>query len=572
MLLIAIACYLIAGLWGRAPWKSADLEGLALILTLSETGDLWLLRLAQLIELESGPLVWWVGALSVWIFGPWVGDIAASRIPQGLWLSLLLISIWSSAKALASRHGAQPVELPFGGQPSVSSYSQTLADGAVLLVLASVGLVWHSHETSTALPTLGFQALGLLACVRMLDRPVKGAIGLGLAWAGCLLCAGLPGLMPLALGSAAAFVFVPRLRATGSKALLFSVPIATSIVGLIWAIPLGALHPETSTLWWQNQWQLIALPSWIDWLGWAKDLPWFWWPLWPLAIYGIWRWRHYLAHAHIGLPLVFAVAALASSAVVKHSQEAQALAAIPALALLSSLSLPTLQRSWRVALNGFSISIYTVAAALTWLGWIAITTGWPPRIAANFERQTPGFESAFSWPVFLVALGLTAFWVAVCFWRLRERKPWLLREPAIAAAGLVVSWTLLMMLWLPSLNYARSYEAMALELRAHLPAAPASLTAAPSNTHTCIRAVGLSRSHHAALKVHASLELTAGPQICNWLLLQSTPQEIDRLQQQTLEQMGSTVGSESWTMAWEGQRIADRRERFRLLKREPISP
>ena len=571
---LAITCYLVAGLWARAPWKSADLEGLAIILTLLERGDPWQLQLSTLIEAESGPLAWWFGALCVWLLGPWIGEIGASRVPQLFWLLLLLFSVWQSVRMLSSRRGAQPVELPFGGQPSVERYARTLADASGWLLLASVGLVWHSHETSTALPTLSFQALGLMACSRMLDqqKPVSAALYLGLALAGCLLCAGVPGLVPLLFGIVAAVIFVPRLRAASLFALSVSLPTAALIIGVLWAWPLWQLHPETSAIWWQTQWSLMGWPSWEILGDWGQDLPWFWWPLWPLAGYGLWRWRHYLAHAHVALPVVFVASALLSSALIQSPAEAQALAALPALAVLSSLALPTLQRSWRVAFDGFSISVYSVAIALVWLGWIAIATGWPTRIANNFERQTPGFEYALSWPVLLLALGLTLCWVGLAIWRLRSRHAWLLREPLIAAAGLVIGWTLLMSLWLPSLNYARSYEAMALELRTHLPATLGTPTPGGPTSEACISSAGLSRAHHAALKVHAQLDFAPDFGGCAWILLQSTPNQIDTLQRNSLALLGTGQNQSVWVVRWEGQRVADRRERFRLLQREPIIP
>ena len=44
----------------------------------------------------------------------------------------------------------------------------------------------------------------------------------------------------------------------------------------------------------------------------AKLLVWFTWPVWPLAIWTLWRWRRQLTARHVALPFWFALVPLAA--------------------------------------------------------------------------------------------------------------------------------------------------------------------------------------------------------------------------------------------------------------------
>src|SRR3546814_3152348 len=77
--------------------------------------------------------------------------------------------------------------LPFGGEPTVRDYGRMIADAALLLIVATVGILWRTHETSEVPALIAFQALAFYAAARMLDRPFSGAITLGLALAAAFL-------------------------------------------------------------------------------------------------------------------------------------------------------------------------------------------------------------------------------------------------------------------------------------------------------------------------------------------------------------------------------------------------
>jgi hypothetical protein len=92
-------------------------------------------------------------------------------------------------------------------------------------------------------------------------------------------------------------------------------------------------------------------------------------------------------------------------------------------------------------------------------------TGVPPRIAANLARAAPGFVAHFQILPLLVALLLTVGWVYVVFFT----APAPIRSVLRWAAGIVLLWGTVAMLWMPWVDYQKSYRSVALKLRAGIP-------------------------------------------------------------------------------------------------------
>ena len=162
LILLGLAlAYIIAGLFMRDPWKTDDAVGLATMITaIREGGITWLLpQVGHLAHAEEGPLITWVGAISIWLFGPFIGDITAGRLPNLLWFGVTAMSVWYGTYLLGRRAEAQPLALPFGGEPEPRDYGRMLADAALLLLLATVGILQRTHET-TVVPAI--MALSLI--------------------------------------------------------------------------------------------------------------------------------------------------------------------------------------------------------------------------------------------------------------------------------------------------------------------------------------------------------------------------------------------------------------------------
>ena len=142
--------YGLAGLFQRDPWKTEDAIGFGGMFTAYQ-GNLqdWLVpHLAGREAALGAPLPYWLGGLLMEWFGPLIGLANASRLYSALCFFAAAIAIWYATYLLGRRREVQPMALAVGGQPQSKAYGMTLADGALLIFLACVGLAQRAHETT----------------------------------------------------------------------------------------------------------------------------------------------------------------------------------------------------------------------------------------------------------------------------------------------------------------------------------------------------------------------------------------------------------------------------------------
>lgn len=501
LLVLLCLTYVLAGFVGRDPWKADDVEAFGFMLALQDSAAAdWLqpLWLGQ-PDWDRGPLAYWLGALFMQLgpqaWWPWL-----SRLPFMALLGLTLAATWYAAYSLAREPSAQPVRFAFGGEARPADYARALADGALLALLATLGLARLAHEATPALAQLASASLLFLGLAGLHRRrwPAMAALALGccgLALAGApvpalLLCSG--GLLLQALRSQPGTQ--PRMRDMGMATLALLMAIVLS----------GAL-----SLW---QW-LLVLHDAAGWQSWTRLLLWFTWPCWPLALWTLWRWREQLhrpqAHLHLALPLWFVLVPLAGSAF-SPSGERILLLSLPALAVLAALALPTLRRSMSALIDWFTLLFFSAGALVIWVIWLAMHSGWPAKPAANVAKLAPGFEPQFSWPLTAVATLATLGWLALVRWRVGQHRSALWKSLALPAGGAVLCWLLLMSLWLPLLDFGRSYAPMSERVRELI------------GSGACVQQHGLQPAQAAGLRWHAGLRLVPAGRPstdCPWLLV-----------------------------------------------------
>lgn len=558
LLLIALA-YILAGLFFRDPWKADDVIGLATMLTgLEQGGDAMLLpQVGNLAHAQSGPLTMWMGMLSITLFAPlfaWFvspldAAIVASRLPNLLWFAITAGALWLGVRRLGLQSEAQPMPLPFGGEPNRRDYGRLLADASLLLLIATAGITWRMHETSFVPALIAFQAVAFFACVRMLDCPRSGAVLLGLALGAAFLTRGGIGVLPVAL-AAFTLAFPGAALQHRRKWLALAIAIAAAIA-LAWWIPASQTSP-----YWVQQWKLWHTTS----LGWprlqvlfniVRDLPWFLWPTWPFAILALWQWRGWMRAPHIAIPLRFLLLPLLCMLFLADVFEPEySLLAVPC-AVLAAFALPTLRRGVVNSLDWFAVMCFSLAIATVWLGWIAQQTGWPRQIAHNIARQTTGFEAIVLWPAVAVAALGTLAWILMAYWRLSRRPQVMWRGTFLYAGGAVATWLLLATLWMPSLDYARSYRHVSAQLAAALDA--------HLKPGECVRPYGLGLGQRASFLVFDGITFEFSAD-CPLVLQQSSPR---------IARDGTAGALDRAPVLWEGRRGPDRHELFRLLRVAP---
>ncbi|MBB1597158.1 glycosyltransferase [Achromobacter sp. UMC46] len=540
--------YIVAGLFMRDPWKTDDAVGLATMITaIREGGITWLLpQVGHLAHAEEGPLITWVGAASIWLFGPFVGDITAGRLPNLLWFGITATSVWYGTYLLGRRPEAQPLALPFGGEPAPRDYGRMLADAALLLLLATVGILQRTHETTVVPAIMACQALAFYSLARSVDRPVTGTTTLGIALAASFLTRGWVGAVPIMIG--ALLAFYPRSQLWKCKRWLPWAALVTVALILAWWIPAN----ESSQYWIRNwkTWNLasFAWPSWHDIGRTLRDLPWYLWPTWPLALLAAWRWRAWIYAPHIWLPLMLlACSALVLFGLEEATDSEYVLLAVPC-AVLGAFSLPTLRRGVVNTLDWFAVMCFSLTAATAWLGWVALHFNWPAQISRNIARQTTGYEPVISWTAFTLAVIFTVAWIALVVWRLRVRPQALWRGTVLSAGGLTVTWILLVLLWQPAVDYARSYRTVSGQLAQAL-----EQNARPGE---CVRGLSLGSGQRASFLIFNNLTFTFDAK-CTLILQQTSNQSL---------RDNTAAYSDGADVLWQGGRRADRQEVFRLLR------
>jgi 4-amino-4-deoxy-L-arabinose transferase-like glycosyltransferase len=501
LLLLCIA-YVVPGFVGRDPWKNADVTAFGYMLELAQGRTPWLAPLLGGMPPETeGLLPYWLGAWAMQIAPSWLSAEMAVRIPFAALLALTLIATWYGVYYLARSPGAQPVAFAFGGEAPPLDYARAIADGALLALIACLGLAQLSHETTSYLVQLSCTALLFFAVAAMPHRTVAPAVAL------------VAGLLGLTLAGAPALA---AMLGIGSMALVVLAPGSSTdrrwpwALGLLAVTLLAAWAAWALDLW---RWRIVGgAAGGKEWQSLVRLLIWFGWPAWPLALWTLWRWRKQIVsrqgHRHLLLPLGFTVVSIAATLTTQPADRALLLG-LPALAALAAFALPTLRRSVGALIDWFTLLFFTVSALAIWVIWIAMQTGVPAKPAANVAKLAPGFVPQFSALALVVALAATVGWCGLVWWRAsRDRAP-IWKSLVLPAGGAALGWVLLMTLWLPLLDYARSYTPQVRSVLAAMGPEPG-----------CIQTVGLSRAQVAALQYHGQLSLQrAGLQDeCQWLL------------------------------------------------------
>jgi hypothetical protein len=140
--------------------------------------------------------------------------------------------------------------------------------------------------------------------------------------------------------------------------------------------------------------------------------------------------------------------------------------------------------------------------------------------------------------------------VVLVHWRISRRPSVLWRAVVLSTGGGILSWLLLMTLWLPSLNYAISYASVAAEITQKLPA---------SGQH-CVNA-DVGPDQMASFAYFGQLPFPKFESArCDYLLLQENN---DSNNEQAIHMRNP---DNQWQLIWEGHR-PHRDENFRLYKR-----
>jgi len=542
-LMLLCAAYVLPGFWGRAPWKSHDIESFGYMLQLANpaTGE-WVSWLnPTLLGQQDDSLAllpYWLGAAAIRM-APTGWEHVFARIPFILMLVLTLSATWYAVYALARHPSAQPVAFAFGGEAKPKDYACALADGGLLALMACLGLARLSHETTPALSQLCMTSLLFFGLATLPRHRLSSGIAIALGMLGLTL-SGAPSLA-LCLGIGGSCIRAAAQPDPHQRRLSMLDLGLLALVCLLCITTAGALD-----LW---RWRVIPHEM-IDVHMMGRLLMWFTWPAWPLALWSLWRWRGQLLNGwrypHLGLPLWFSLVTVLTTWLTGLSDRALLLS-LPAVATLAAFALPTLRRSLSAWIDWFTLIFFSFCALIVWGVWISIQTGTPAQPAINVARLVPGFVPTFSPVAMCVALAATLAWAGLVKWRIGRHRTALWKSMVLPASGATLSWLLVMSLWLPLLDFARSYTAIV------------KTVSDVTGPVQCLQYAGISRAQGAAFQYHLKVQLQAAQtprSECRWLI-------IDR---GNLPLMATKLKMLGWTEAAKADGVHNKQEGIVIFK------
>ncbi len=513
--LFVCVIWLLAGTVGHDPWKADD--ALHLGVAFGMAGGDWLVpRIAGDPWLVSPPLYHWVAAISSKLLGGLLPWHDAARLASVMFGAAFL--------AILSRTAYQLLGVK-------------TALAAPLLAIGTLGLLVPLHEAQPAIVTITGFIVSLWGLSIWPQRPVHGGLifgaGIGIGFLG----AGIDSIA-IQLATGLMLALHPAWRTRDPLiAWLAAVSIALMLI-LPWPFLLWQQSPALFDVWWAAEQASLTVRGGfsrdhLELLGWAS------WPVLPLALWNLWLERKHLLKASTVLLLAAALAAILAFFAAPPRATALMPALVP-LTLLAAAGAGRLRRGAANAFDWFGMMTFTLVAALIWLGGIAMLTGEPARVAKNFSKPAPGFVADASAIAIVLALAVSVGWIVVML--RTPNSPW--RAAARWSVGLTTIWVLLVALWLPWIDYGKSYRSVSADFHQALGSHPG-----------CIARRGLGLAQRASLDYFNGIRTVSDGHAknCRYLIMQATASAERDLP--------------DWTLIRETSRPGDKGERLRLYRR-----
>lgn len=521
LLIVLCAIWLLFGLIGHSPWKPFESQSISAIKHILDGGS-WLVPMAvSHTQLENPPLYYWVAAAFSAVLSPVLSTHDAARLSSGVWMLITLLMVGMTGREL---------------------WDKGIGRQTTFVFIGCLGLVINAHTMMPAVSALTGLATAFYALALAKRRPYRAAILLGLGLGVSFLSTGLlPALIILST-----CVLLPIFFAYWRSRFFWVVSLIALLVAspflLLWPLLCWLYAPQLLTEWWISS--LAQLNQGLH-LYFLKTLLWYAWPALPLALWGAWRFRAQLLHKpRFQLTIVFFIVAVAWIGLGAERKEVFALPLLIPLTAMAGGSIETLKRGAAGALNWFGLILFGLLSSLTWLGWIAMMTGNPSKIKERLVYLSGLTHLNFSVFAVTIASAVTLIWLFAIFRSQHSNRS----SATNWAIGMTCIWTLLMTLWLPMLEAARGYQAVFTDLKKALPA-----------HYACVNSQQLGEAQRDLLDYFANVKthtLETGQQLnCDLYLIQDN------------RSRNKINPGQDWQLIWEGRRISERGEHFRLFQR-----
>ncbi|NUE67577.1 glycosyltransferase family 39 protein [Snodgrassella sp. ESL0253] len=387
------------------------------------------------INWEASPLYIWLAALCQHLFSPKQMDAyEATRLTNVILIVCTFACIGGSARQLLGR-----------------GYGRI----AVLILLGCTGILIPAHFINDSIILCLGAAMCWYGFSLANQRIMMASMMLGGGWTVLSLTGSL--LWPLLLILVAfSLLLYPQWRHRRYLLVLLISLLCALPLMLIWPLALYQTAANIFNLWWQYH-ALAPFGGFRHFeihfsLGYyLKNLLWFAFPAWPLAIWTASRGK--LKNQCWGiLAIVWLGLSLPAFALLPQQYQDLLVFILPPLAVLGAAQLDALRRGAIAFLNWFGIMAFGFLAVFLWLGFIAMNYGWPAKLAERAVYFSPYYRYDVNYFPVIVACILTPLWLwAITRQHIRGRQAvtnW--------AAGVLLVWSLLLTLFLPWLDAAKS--------------------------------------------------------------------------------------------------------------------
>jgi 4-amino-4-deoxy-L-arabinose transferase-like glycosyltransferase len=520
LLIVLCIVWVCLGLIGHGPWKSDESQAISIVKSMLNGGSLIVPVVAGQSTIENPPLYYLSAAAMAKLFSPLLSTHDAARLVSGIWMAMTLLIMGMIGREL---------------------WGSGVGRQTTFIFIGSLGLVLIAHLLMPEVAALTGSAMGLYALALAKRRPFRASALLGTGVGIGFLATGLVAPTIIVITSLLLPVIFATWR-TKSYAIVWGLGALFAAPWLIiWPILCWHTAPELFSQWWQAS--ISAFGSshhfyFLRTLGWSAL------PALPLAIWGLWHYRVYLLQKpKFQLLICFFVVGLALIGFGKDYGETDALPLLLPLAALAGGSVETLKRGAAGLLNWFGLMLFGTLGFLIWLGWVAMMTGWPAKLTERMQILSGAHISSFHWIAFIAALAITLTWLLVVNNSRHSNRA------AITdwAVGITTAWSLLVILWLPWIDSAKSYQGVMTSLEAALP-----------KRYACMNSRNLGSAQTALLYYYTDIRTqpfeTTQRLDCDLYLIQD---------ERAAKKVKPGTG---WKLIWKGKRAADRRESFRLYR------
>ena len=446
LLLLAFA-WLWPGVFAHDLWQG-EIPVYAVIAEAGSSGQWWLPEADGSAYWDISPLYVWLSLLFLRLFDG-LNPYEAVRIVNAALAAVSIAAMGGAGRILLGRRNGRTVALIFIGCP---------------------GLLMMSHFIDTDIITLCGLSLSFYALALARQKTVKA---IALILCGWLVLSLSGSLLPL-LGVMAVTLLLAglpewrnkRFILTGLAAAGLAVPLL-----FVWPLLLQQLSPDGFELWWQQH-ALAPFGGFGHFSAgfnggyYLKNLIWFAFPAWPLALWTASRLRLYRQDWGRLCLVWLAVFGLLLTLSPQRSENLL-MWLLPPLALAAAAQTDQLRRGAAAFLNWFGIMTFGMLAAFIWLGFFAMNFGWPAKLAERAAYFSPYYQTDLDYFPIIVATLFTPLWL------LAITRRYVRGRQAVTnwAAGLTLCWSLMLTLFLPWLDAAKSYRPVVQRLEAALPGA-----------------------------------------------------------------------------------------------------